>query len=83
MSYYVYVISCEDNSFYTGYTKNVELRMKRHIEGRGSRYTRMHKPKRLVYVEKMNSKSDAMKRERQIKRLNHRQKLKLIIKKKQ
>lgn len=83
MTCYVYVISCEDNSYYTGYTKNVELRMKLHLEGRGARYTRMHKPKRLIYVEKMNSKSDAMKRERQIKNLNHRQKQKLIIKKKQ
>ncbi len=78
MLYYVYIVSCVDNSFYTGYTKNVELRMKLHNEGKGSRYTRMHKPKKLVYVERIWSRSDAMRRERQIKRLNRHQKMVLI-----
>jgi putative endonuclease len=75
--YYVYIILCEDGSFYTGYTKNVDLRMKLHINGNGARYTKMHRPKKLVHVERLNSRSAAMKREKRIKKLNHRQKLEL------
>ena len=78
MPYYVYVIQCKGNSFYTGYTKDLDLRMRLHMSGKGARYTRMHKPLKLVYVEKVGSRLEAMKREKKIKRLNHRQKLKLI-----
>ncbi|MFQ6075546.1 MAG: GIY-YIG nuclease family protein [Candidatus Bathyarchaeia archaeon] len=76
--YYVYVILCEDGSFYTGYTKDLDLRMKLHMNGKGARYTRMHTPKKLVYVEEFDSRAEAVKRERMIKKLNHRQKLELI-----
>jgi putative endonuclease len=78
MSHYVYVILCEDGSFYTGYTKNVNARMKLHMKGKGARYTRIHRPKKIVYCEGFNSIVEAMKRERKIKRLRHNQKLKLI-----
>ena len=78
MSYYIYVILCEDGSFYTGYTKNVESRMKLHMNGKGARYTRIHIPKKIVYIEEFDSRVEAMKRERTIKKLNHRQKLELI-----
>jgi putative endonuclease len=75
--YYVYVILCEGNSLYTGYTRNLNSRIKRHMKGKGARYTRMHKPKKLLYFEKHDSRAEAMKREKRIKRLNHRQKLEL------
>jgi predicted GIY-YIG superfamily endonuclease/Pyruvate/2-oxoacid:ferredoxin oxidoreductase delta subunit len=78
MPYYVYVVLCEDGSFYTGYTKNLDSRMKLHVSGNGARYTRMRKPRKLVYVEERNSISEAMKREKKIKRLSHQQKLNLI-----
>lgn len=77
MPYYVYVILCEDNSLYTGYTKNLNSRMRLHMKGKGARYTKMHKPKELVHVETFDSRVEAMKRERKIKRLNHHQKLQL------
>lgn len=77
MPYYVYVLLCEDGTFYTGYTKNLDSRMKLHMNGNGARYTRMRKPKRLVYAEEFGSISQAMKREKGIKRLSHNQKLKL------
>jgi putative endonuclease len=76
--YYVYVILCENQCFYTGFTKNVESRVRLHTEGRGARYTRMHKPERLVYVEMLESKRDAMRREREIKKLNHEGKQRLV-----
>jgi putative endonuclease len=80
--HYVYVILCEDGSFYTGYTKNLDARMKLHVKGKGARYTRIHRPKKLVYFEEFNSRAEAMKRERKLKRLKHSQKLKLTSSKK-
>jgi putative endonuclease len=48
------------------------------MNGKGARYTRMHKPLKLAYVERFNSRQEAMRKEKKIKRLNHRQKLKLV-----
>jgi putative endonuclease len=73
--YYVYIILCADNSFYTGYTKSVKTRMRLHLNGKGARYTRMHRPQDLVYVEEFGSRSEAMRREKRIKKLNHGQKM--------
>jgi len=75
--FYVYVLVCEGNNVYTGYTKNLNRRISLHMKGKGARYTRMHKPQRLIYFEKHSSRAEAMKREKRIKRLNHLQKLEL------
>ena len=77
MTYYVYVILCEDGTFYTGYTKDLERRMKLHMEGKGARYTKTHSPKKLVHFEEFGSRAEAMKRERTIKKLNHNRKSEL------
>jgi len=76
--HYVYVIQCEDGSFYTGCAKDVDSRMRLHMNGKGARYTRMHRPKKLVYVEEFNSRAEAMKKERKVKMLKRSQKLELI-----
>jgi putative endonuclease len=76
-SYYVYLLLCEDDSYYTGYTTNVASRFERHKKGRGARYTRMRRPKRVVYVEEFRTRNAATKRERQIKMLSHREKQEL------
>ena len=78
MPFYVYILLCRDGSFYTGYTKNLDERTKLHEGGKGARYTRMHKPERVAYVELFNSRAKAMKREKAIKKLSHQQKLNLI-----
>ena len=78
MPYYVYVILCDDGSFYTGYTKNVKSRLQLHMNGKGARYTRMHKPKKLVYAEQFESRAEAMRREKRLKKLGHQQKRKLV-----
>jgi putative endonuclease len=78
MPYYVYVILCKDNSFYTGYTKDLDSRMRLHMNGKASRYTRMHRPQKIVYVEEFGSRAEAMKKEKKVKRLKHSQKLALI-----
>jgi len=76
-SYYVYLLLCDDDSYYTGYTKNVQSRLERHRKGHGARYTRMRRPKRVVYVEEFRTRNAATKRERQIKMLSHKEKQEL------
>ena len=77
MSFYVYILLCHDGSFYTGYTKDLDARTKLHQNGNGAKYTKTHKPEKIAYVETFESRSQAMKREREIKKLSHQQKLEL------
>jgi putative endonuclease len=49
-----------------------------HMNGKGARYTRMHRAQKLVYIEEFPSISEAMKNEKRIKRLSHHQKLELM-----
>ena len=68
MAYYVYIIqSLSDRTYYVGSTQNVEDRIERHNQGR-SQYTKTKRPWQLVYTEEYLNKSDAIKRENQIKR---------------
>ncbi|MCK4406501.1 MAG: GIY-YIG nuclease family protein [Bacteroidales bacterium] len=68
MNYFVYIIqSLVDDSFYIGYTSNIELRLKKHNNGH-SRYTSKKLPWKLVYTESFDNKSDAIKRERFLKK---------------
>jgi putative endonuclease len=78
MVFYVYILQCTDGSFYTGYTKNLAERSKQHENGKGAKYTKSHKPQKIAYVEDLDSRSQAMKRERAIKKLSHQQKIDLI-----
>ena len=75
--YYVYLIQCEDGSIYTGITTDLERRFKEHKGKTGGRYTRAHKVEKILYTEKHPTRSDALKREIQIKKLRREEKLKL------
>ena len=75
---YVYIVECADGSLYTGWTIDVEKRVKAHNAGRGARYTRMHGPVKLVYSESQPTRAAAMKREAAIKTWPRQRKLKLI-----
>ena len=77
MPFHVYILLCCDGSFYTGYTKDLHRRTKQHESGKGARYTRSHKPQELVYIEVFDTRGKAMKREKEIKKLSHQQKLDL------
>jgi putative endonuclease len=77
LSFYVYIILCCDGSFYTGYTKDLDARTKQHENGKGARYTRSHKPQKIAYSEVFDTRGKAMRREREIKKLSHQQKLEL------
>jgi len=74
----VYIVKCSDDTLYTGWTRNIEIRIKAHNSGTGSKYTRSRLPVILMYCEMLESKSDALKREAAIKKLTRKQKLKLI-----
>jgi len=78
MVYYVYVILCKNKTFYTGYTKDLFDRLQQHIEGKGAKYLRGYKVKKLYYVEKYRTQRKAIQREREIKKLTHLGKKKLI-----
>ncbi|MGD6851613.1 MAG: GIY-YIG nuclease family protein [Candidatus Bathyarchaeia archaeon] len=79
MSFYVYILQCVDGTYYTGYTKDLDERTKQHENGKGAKYTKSHRPQRVAYVELFGTRSAAMKRERQIKKLSHQQKMALIV----
>ena len=68
--HYVYLLRCADSSLYVGETANLQIREQHHNEGRGGSYTAKRRPVRMVYAERHNSKQEALKRERQIKRWN-------------
>jgi putative endonuclease len=77
--YYCYILTCNDNTLYCGYTNNIENRIKVHNSGKGAKYTKYRLPVKLIYYESFNTKSEAMKREFVIKKLNKKQKIKLIM----
>jgi putative endonuclease len=77
--YYVYILECSDRTLYTGWTHDIENRIKEHNNGKnGARYTRSRRPVKLVYIESCLSLSDALTREAGIKKLSRVQKMQLI-----
>jgi len=75
---YVYIAECADGTLYTGWTTDPEKRIRMHNAGKGAKYTRSRRPVKLVYLEKFENKSDALRREYEIKQLSRVQKLLLI-----
>ena len=77
--YYTYILKCSDSTLYTGFTNDLEKRVKAHNEGnRGAKYTKGRRPVELVYFEKFEDESSAKKREWEIKKLNKTQKILLL-----
>ena len=77
MAYFCYMVRCANDAYYTGWTTDPLRRAKEHNAGRGARYTKMHGPVELVYVEEVEDHSAALKREAQIKTYNHARKVKM------
>lgn len=69
---------CADGTFYTGWTTDIDKRIKAHNAGRGAKYTRSRLPVRLVYLEEHDTKEEAMSREYHIKKLTRSDKEELI-----
>lgn len=76
---YIYIVECSDGSLYTGWTNNVEKRLKAHNEGKGAKYTKGRGPVKLVHVEEFATKEEAMRREYEIKQMSREEKKRLIF----
>ncbi len=73
--WFVYILECQDNSYYTGVTNDIDKRMKTHAEGKGSKYVNKKGFKKLLFAKPCLTKSQAFKDEYQIKQLPRNQKL--------
>ena len=76
---FVYILECKDGTFYTGYTTDLKSRFEKHNSGWGAKYTRGRIPVKLVYFEIVETKSEALKREIKIKKMNRLRKEKLVL----
>jgi len=77
--YYVYIVECADKTLYTGYTTDLDKRIKNHNESKvGAKYTKARRPVVLKYSEELPTLSEALKRECKIKKLTRKEKIKLI-----
>ena len=73
----LYILECRDGSLYTGITDNLERRFAMHTAGKGAKYTRGRGPLTLRYTELCQCRSQALRRECQVKRLPRKEKLAL------
>lgn len=80
IKHYVYMLRCSDGSLYTGYSTDPIRRLSEHNNSsKGSKYTRSRRPCVLVHLEIYDTKSEALKRECQIKKLNKKEKEGLVL----
>lgn len=75
---YTYILRCADGTLYTGWTANLERRLRVHQAGRGSRYTRARLPVTLAYHQRHSTPGEARRQEAAIRRLPRKKKLELI-----
>ncbi len=76
--WFVYILECQHQKLYTGITNDIDRRFKAHQDGKGGNFTRAFKVERIVYVEKQETRSAALKREAEIKKWPREKKQKLI-----
>ncbi|MGR3741685.1 GIY-YIG nuclease family protein [Companilactobacillus sp. DQM5] len=69
-SYFVYILQCRDKTFYIGTTNDVKKRVATHNAGKGAKYTKMRRPVKLLYFEDLKTKSNALSREYELKKLS-------------
>ncbi|MBP3371770.1 MAG: GIY-YIG nuclease family protein [Clostridia bacterium] len=77
MDCFVYILRCAGDNYYCGWTNDVPARLTAHKNGKGAKFTRSHKVEDIVYLEACEDKSAALRREIEIKRLTHAQKIEL------
>lgn len=78
-NHYFYVLHCKDDSYYAGYTNNIEKRIKLHNEGKGAKYTRGRGPVELIFSKKYDTKSNALKAEYEFKQWTRKKKERFLI----
>lgn len=77
-AWYLYILECNDATYYTGIAKDISARLEKHNSGKGAKYTKSRCPSRLVYYEKLEDHKAALKREVVVKRLSRTKKKSLI-----
>lgn len=77
-NFYVYILRCNDGTYYSGYTNNLENRVKLHNKGNGAKYLRRKLPVELVYAKEYRYYKNALRAERNLKKLTRKQKEELI-----
>jgi putative endonuclease len=75
---YVYLLRCADGTLYCGWSTDPERRLRQHLAGTASRYTRVRRPVELVWRAECRDRSAAMREEVRIKRLTRAEKRALI-----
>ena len=78
MQWHTYILKCSDDSYYAGHTEDLSSRLNAHNAGQGATYTKSRRPVALIYSEPHSSKSEAIAREKQIKRWSRAKKEALI-----
>jgi formylglycine-generating enzyme required for sulfatase activity len=78
-AWYIYVVRCRDGSLYTGISRDVAARVRKHNEGKGARYTRGRGPVHVIHTERRASKGAALRREAAIKSMPRAKKLALCL----
>ena len=78
MGWVVYVLRCRTGELYTGCTNDLARRVRQHNSGKGGKFTRSRMPVTLVYEEAAGTRSMALRRERAIKAMRRREKLRLV-----
>ena len=76
--WYVYILRCRDNTYYTGATNDLRARVVKHNNGDGAKYTRGRRPVNIVYTEKLPTKRRALRREAEIKKWSRSRKAALV-----
>jgi putative endonuclease len=76
--FYTYILACADGTLYTGWSTDPGKRLARHNQGKGAKYTRSRLPVALQAVWRFDTKTEAMRFERELKALTRPQKLRLI-----
>ncbi|MSQ09809.1 MAG: GIY-YIG nuclease family protein [Dehalococcoidia bacterium] len=67
MAFYLCILRCNDGSYYTGHTDDIETRMASHVSGEYGGYTSTRRPVTLVFLDKFPTRYEALRSERQIK----------------
>ena len=76
--WFVYIVECSDNTYYTGIAKDVEKRIEKHNSGKGAKYTKNRTPVKLLNCWEFENRSEASKEEYRIKQLTRKQKEELV-----
>jgi len=77
--WYLYILRCSTDTYYTGVTKDLKRRLKMHNDGKASKYTRVRRPVKLIYSEDCTSRATALVREYKVKALPRKEKERLIF----